>query len=121
MALPALPVVQQLLGWLCPHTFITPQAHAPSACSLIAKIPDPARPSKLTVGFSRPNSTDQIEPGPYWVIGTGGSRPGKYDWAIVSGGPPIVKGEQGCRTGNDRQVRVCNGLQWPGMQAACYM
>lgn len=60
---------------------------------LIATIPDPADPSKLEVGFARQGTTQQIFPGPYWVVAIDQAN---YDWAIVVGGPPQQKLSNGC-------------------------
>ncbi|GAB4816602.1 hypothetical protein N2152v2_003648 [Parachlorella kessleri] len=67
---------------------------------LTARIVNPKQPAKLQVGFSLGRRGGQVAPGPYWVIAAGAnplSRPGTYDWAIVSGGKPTTKGPNGCQ------------------------
>lgn len=36
--------------------------------------------------------------GPYWVLGIGKAKDGTYDWAVVIGGEPSVKWDDGCTT-----------------------
>lgn len=83
-------------------------------CSLIATVPDKDQPAKLEVGFKVPFTTWQLLPGPYWVIAAGannGSQPGTYDWAIVSGGEPNERTEEGlCTTGSGFKVSVLGPL-----------
>jgi lipocalin len=62
--------------------------------SITARIPDPADPSKLSVGFSLGGF--QLGSGPYWVVAIDEDN---YDWAIITGGPPTVQGTDGCQTG----------------------
>lgn len=51
--------------------------------------------SKLAVA---PCFLPNILAGPYWVIGIGEQRSGEYDWAVVIGGEPSVKWDDGCTT-----------------------
>jgi len=37
--------------------------------------------------------------GKYWVIGLGSDSQGQYEWALISGGSPTKKYEDGCTTG----------------------
>lgn len=62
-----------------------------SALTLAASIKDLSDPSKLVVG---PTFLPVIFRGPYWVVATS-EQP--YQWAIVSGGPPTVQGNDGCK------------------------
>jgi len=38
--------------------------------------------------------------GPYWVIAVGEAADGTYEWAVVSGGQPTEKFDDGCTTVN---------------------
>ena len=51
--------------------------------------------SKLLVA---PCFLPNILAGPYWVIGVGEASDGTYDWAVVIGGEPSVKWDDGCTT-----------------------
>eukprot|EP00210_Caulerpa_lentillifera_P007242 g6929.t1 len=83
---------------------------------LQALIPDLSDPSKLRVG---PEFLQNILGkfavklyGDYWVVAVGPNEPGKeYEWAIVSGGPPKVETDGGCRTGH----RLFNRWQTNGV------
>ena len=43
-------------------------------------------------------SCQNILAGPYWVLGIGKAKDGTYDWAVVIGGEPSVKWDDGCTT-----------------------
>ncbi|KAJ3096757.1 hypothetical protein HDU97_005589 [Phlyctochytrium planicorne] len=67
--------------------------------SIRGTIQDPSRPSKLTI---HPRFVPVAAGGPYWVVATypetaslpsGSSR--RYEWAIISGGPPEEKQDSG--------------------------
>lgn len=72
---------------------------------LIAFIPDPNDPGKLKVGpkslYLTLGYDDALEFfGDYWIVALGPETvDDSYEWAIVSGGPPITKTKYGCRTG----------------------
>lgn len=73
-------------------------------------------PSKLKVGPAVPGTTTQLplSSGDYWVVATGSSTPGTYDWAIISGGAPSAHGKDGkCQTG--RQTPLLRRFQTNGI------
>jgi len=64
---------------------------------LCGSVLHPDKPSELVVApcFLTPS----IFGSPYWVVGLGKSDDGnEYEWALVSGGNPIVKYDDGCTT-----------------------
>jgi hypothetical protein len=63
---------------------------------LCATLPKKNKPSKLAVA---PCFLPTLFGGRYWVIHVEADAQGKYEWAIVSGGPPQNKYEDGCTTG----------------------
>eukprot|EP00963_Diacronema_lutheri_P010460 scaffold1053_cov332-Pavlova_lutheri.AAC.14 len=63
---------------------------------LLAIVPDIEDPSKLAVG---PTFLPSILYGPYWVVAAGPEDTERYEWAIVTGGPPTVETADGCTTG----------------------
>lgn len=69
---------------------------------LVASIPDPNQLSKLQVGpdIGFLPGVQQLAMGDYWIVAANGSKPGEYDWAIISGGLPKRETDNGCATGN---------------------
>jgi len=63
--------------------------------TLCARAVDAADTSKLAVA---PCFLPNILAGPYWVLGIGKARDGTYEWAVVIGGEPSVKWDDGCTT-----------------------
>ena len=61
---------------------------------LCGRVANKDEASKLLVA---PCFLPNIAAGDYWILGAGGDG-GKYDWAVVSGGPPTRKLEDGCTT-----------------------
>lgn len=61
---------------------------------LCARIPDKNVPAKLLVA---PCFLPNLLAGDYWVLAAGPS-PDNYEWAIISGGQPTVKYDDGCTT-----------------------
>lgn len=61
---------------------------------LCARVPDKNTPSKLLVA---PCFLPNLLAGDYWVLAAGPS-PDNYEWAIISGGQPTVKYDDGCTT-----------------------
>jgi hypothetical protein len=75
--------------WHGPKHLLVEECILDDGRRLTARVRDAKRPAKLTVGFQFTPTSAQLSPGPYWVIAAGrdaGSRPGAYDWAIISGG-----------------------------------
>ncbi len=68
---------------------------------LCARIPDKKTPSKLLVA---PCFLPNIFAGDYWVIAAGPTS-NNYEWAIISGGQPTVKYDDGCTT----KIKGSNG------------
>ena len=68
----------------------------PFTAELLAIVPDINDPSKLAVG---PTFLPSILYGPYWVVAAGPSDTDRYEYAIVTGGPPTVEAADGCTTG----------------------
>eukprot|EP01026_Neomeris_dumetosa_P010183 TRINITY_DN1375_c0_g1_i5.p1 TRINITY_DN1375_c0_g1~~TRINITY_DN1375_c0_g1_i5.p1 ORF type:complete len:246 (-),score=36.43 TRINITY_DN1375_c0_g1_i5:183-920(-) len=69
---------------------------------LIAIVPKAEQASKLRVGISYLRFINQITFGDYWIVATGSSANNtqyEFDWAIISGGAPTRKTEEGCATG----------------------
>ena len=62
---------------------------------LCARQPDKDVPGKLLVA---PCFLPNIAAGPYWVLAIGSNDMGEYTWAVVSGGNPTVKYDDGCTT-----------------------
>jgi apolipoprotein D and lipocalin family protein len=65
---------------------------------LCARLIDPERPSDSII--NAPCFLPNALAGPYWVVAAGPS-PERYEWGIVSAGPPTVpapEGEAGCTT-----------------------
>lgn len=70
----------------------------PEAEPLCARLIDPDRPSDSII--NAPCFLPNALAGPYWVVAAGPS-PQRYEWGIVSGGPPTVpdpEGGPGCTT-----------------------
>jgi len=63
--------------------------------SLMATIPDMEDKAKLLVG---PEALLDFLYGPYWVLFAGPSED-NYEYGIVSGGPPMLQGPNGCISG----------------------
>jgi hypothetical protein len=63
---------------------------------LCASLPESSESSKLAVA---PCFLPTFFGGKYWVIGVGTSASGEYEWAIISGGPPMNHYADGCTTG----------------------
>lgn len=63
--------------------------------TLCARAVDEKDSSKLAVA---PCFLPNILAGPYWVLGIGKANDGTYEWAIVIGGEPSVKWDDGCTT-----------------------
>jgi len=61
---------------------------------LCARVPDAQTPSKLLVA---PCFLPNLLAGDYWILAAGPS-PDNYEWAIISGGQPSVKYDDGCTT-----------------------
>merc|ERR1719473_2515342 len=61
---------------------------------LCARVPDAKTPSKLLVA---PCFLPNLLSGDYWILAAGPS-PDNYEWAIISGGQPSVKYDDGCTT-----------------------
>jgi lipocalin len=66
--------------------------------TLCARIPNRSTQSKLLVA---PCFLPNIVAGDYWVIAAG-PQENNYEWAIVLGGNPTVKLDDGCTTKTDR-------------------
>ena len=60
-----------------------------------ARAVDATDSSKLAVA---PCFLPNILAGPYWVLGIGTAKDGTYEWAVVIGGEPSVKWDDGCTT-----------------------
>ncbi|GMH39968.1 hypothetical protein BSKO_07872 [Bryopsis sp. KO-2023] len=89
-----------------------------SFTELRALLPDESVPSKLKVGpkflvDTLGQTVAETLFGNYWVVAVGESEDEElgYDWAIVSGGPPKVETDDGCRTGRE----FFNGVQVNGV------
>ena len=63
--------------------------------TLCARAVDEKDSSKLAVA---PCFLPNILAGPYWVLGIGKASDGTYEWAVVIGGEPSVKWDDGCTT-----------------------
>jgi len=63
---------------------------------LCASLTDNKEPSKLAVA---PCFLPTIAGGKYWVMGFGSTSDGQYEWAMISGGSPTQKYDDGCTTG----------------------
>jgi len=63
--------------------------------TLCARAVDATDSSKLAVA---PCFLPNILAGPYWVLGIGKAKDGTYEWAVVMGGEPSVKWDDGCTT-----------------------
>eukprot|EP00948_MAST-09A_sp_MAST-9A-sp1_P001755 g1755.t1 len=61
---------------------------------LCARLPDAKEPAKLEVA---PCFLPNVFAGDYWIIAAGPS-PSNYEWAIISGGQPTEKYNDGCTT-----------------------
>lgn len=57
----------------------------------LASIPNPADPSKLSVGFAAPGSDNPLFGAPYWVV----AADPNYQWAIITGGAPTTPSGNG--------------------------
>lgn len=93
----------------------------PGGPQLIARVPNPRRPSKLLVGLTL-GGERQLSSGAYWIVAAGQSgdatqRSGNaYDWAIISGGAPRTPRNGRCATGSRypkvRRVQTDNVGLW---------
>lgn len=63
---------------------------------LCASVKNEKKPSKLLVA---PCFLPIAFGGKYWVIGFGSDSQGQYEWALISGGSPKNKYDDGCTTG----------------------
>jgi len=63
---------------------------------LCASLTNNNEPSKLAVA---PCFLPTVLGGKYWVMGFNYTSDGKYEWAVVSGGPPTQEYDDGCTTG----------------------
>ncbi|EOD10134.1 hypothetical protein EMIHUDRAFT_257821 [Emiliania huxleyi CCMP1516] len=63
--------------------------------TLCARAVNTTDSSRLAVA---PCLLPNILAGPYWILGIGKAADGSYDWAVVIGGQPDVKWEDGCTT-----------------------
>jgi lipocalin len=63
--------------------------------TLCARAVDAEDSSKLAVA---PCFLPNLLAGPYWVLGIGKASDGAYEWAVVIGGEPSVKWDDGCTT-----------------------
>lgn len=68
--------------------------NANNATVLCARQKDPKQGGKLLVA---PCFLPNLFAGDYWILDIGGEG-GRYDWAIISGGQPKVKFDDGCTT-----------------------
>jgi lipocalin len=78
----------------------------PTQILIQAIIEDPSQPSKLSVG---PFEVPPQFYGPYWVLAAGPDVGDRYEWALISGGPPTISTENGCRT---KQATVNGSGLW---------
>ena len=62
---------------------------------LCARVKDASVPGALAVA---PCFLPNFAAGPYWVLAVGTNDVGQYTWAVVSGGNPTVKYDDGCTT-----------------------
>ena len=62
---------------------------------LCARVKDASIPGALAVA---PCFLPNFAAGPYWVLAVGTNDVGQYTWAVVSGGNPTVKYDDGCTT-----------------------
>lgn len=65
---------------------------------LCGRVPDQNEKSKLLVA---PCFLPNALAGDYWILAVGKSAEGKYEWAVVSGGPPTEPFSDGCTTKRD--------------------
>eukprot|EP01023_Acetabularia_acetabulum_P066172 TRINITY_DN888_c0_g1_i4.p1 TRINITY_DN888_c0_g1~~TRINITY_DN888_c0_g1_i4.p1 ORF type:complete len:414 (+),score=63.99 TRINITY_DN888_c0_g1_i4:702-1943(+) len=73
---------------------------------LLGLVPNPEHTSKLKVGPPFLKSRSATAFGDYWIIAVGQTESDKFEWAIVSGGPPTRKTKNGCATGvEDKNLR----------------
>jgi len=63
---------------------------------LCGSVTDEEEPSKLAVA---PCFLPAFFGGKYWVMGFNTTSDGKYEWAVISGGPPTREYDDGCTTG----------------------
>jgi lipocalin len=74
--------------------------------TLCARAADKDDTSKLSVA---PCFLPNVFAGPYWILGIGKDGDGAYEWAVVIGGEPTVKWEDGCST---KETGVNNAGLW---------
>lgn len=78
----------------------------PEAEPLCARLIDPDRPSDSII--NAPCFLPNALAGPYWVVAAGPS-PQRYEWGIVSGGPPTVPADPGTEPGCTTSEEGVNG------------